>query len=233
MNPQYAWSPNNFDAEILGVNVAKITTVNDLGSIKKMLIELADNKIEYAHYRLKSNEIEIIQELERNGFIFVDGTIAFINENLGNDDRINSIRLVDPKEIENLKEIASTFHGTRFFNDSRIDKRTATEIYKRWIENSVKDETVQVFVYTDDEKISGFVTVQDDHIVLIAVKSEMQGRGIGKKLVKHALAVIKKNGFNSAYIETQMQNIPAIGAYISNGFKVLDTYVTLAWGKTP
>jgi ribosomal protein S18 acetylase RimI-like enzyme len=64
------------------------------------------------------------------------------------------------------------------------------------------------------------------------VGKEFQGNGIGKMLVKSALSYIKDSGGDNAKIETQIQNISAIRAYASCGFKAIETYLTFAWSKS-
>jgi hypothetical protein len=42
---------------------------------------------------------------------------------------------------------------------------------------------------------------------------------------------MKKWGAKKSEIETQMANIPAIRAYQSCGFKIVDSYLTFRWAK--
>lgn len=230
---QFSWHNDPFDTEILGFSTAKITEINSPNDVVGLVNALIEGYIEYATYRFSSKRLDIAHALEKNGFLLVDGAINFENSSLETYESKN-VREAIIEDIERLKQISGhAFDSTRFFNDPIISNNKAQEIYKRWVENSVSSDVAdRVLVFEQNGMIAGYVTIKGEHIPLIAVGKEFQGNGIGKMLVKSALSYIKDSGGDNAKIETQIQNISAIRAYASCGFKAIETYLTFAWSKS-
>lgn len=238
----FSWQYQKFDSEILERNVAKVTSLtspenyNDRKKlIKKLKQSFKKNSVEYATYRLKASDFLTIHALEDEGFRLVDGIINLEAKELASsNDNSKDIRHATVDDVSQLQKLASTaFSATRFYNDPLISIEQAGKIYSEWIKNSIaKKMADSVFVYEENRQLYGFTTVKKDgNIVLIAVSKTMQGKGIGKLLVKRCINQFIEWGLTSATIETQMQNIPALRAYQSCGFKVVDSLLTFRWSK--
>jgi len=233
-----SWQLSPFDTDIFGWNVAKINKIdpqNPQEDIKKILDEFSKKDIQYATYRLRASQFSVIHALERAGFILVDGLIA-LEHFFENKEEISevakNIREATIDDLDQLKKIAGTAYSlNRFYNDPFIPKKKADEIYIRWIINSVKKIVADnVFVWEEKGEILGFITLQKSgHIPLIAVSQYARGQGIAKKLIEVAISECKKYGIEKIAIETQITNIPALRAYISSGFKVVDSFLTYRW----
>lgn len=74
-----------------------------------------------------------------------------------------------------------------------------------------------------DEQLDGFVlfrTAADEaEILLIAVASGAQGRGLGKALLAHALRSAASAGARTMWLEAAVDNAPALGLYRNAGFE--------------
>ena len=239
---EYSWKPDAFDTDIFGFNMAKIHHVDvegDKVKIKKNLQSLEKDfnkhKIKYAIYRVPAANFNLIHALESTGYVIVDGLIN-LRQNIEEteskiDQNIREAKISDAKE---LKKLASTaFKHTRVYNDKILDEVKAGKMYEKWIENSLKGQASDVvLVWEDKTNIVGFITLQKNgHIPLLAVSESYRGKGIAKSLVNAALFYMKKWGAKKSEIETQMANIPAIRAYQSCGFKIVDSYLTFRWAK--
>lgn len=224
----FSWKKDPFDTKIILLNTAKINSIKSIDVIPLLIKDLKESGIEYASYRLPSTQMKMAQNLERLGFLLVDGSINFeaSPEEIVIGD-YDSIFEASESDGERLREISgSAFTSTRFFNDPAISKEKAQNIYKEWITNSLVGYADKVFVYKKEGKVLGYVTVKDRHIQLIAVETSQQGKGIGKKLIWAAIAHLKNRNLDKIFIETQVQNIKAIRAYTKCGFKVVDTFFT-------
>jgi len=66
------------------------------------------------------------------------------------------------------------------------------------------------------DKIIGFISLMDEYVAAIFVKTEMQGKGVGTYLLNHA-----KSFRNSLLLKVFSKNIKSIEFYKSKGFTVI------------
>ena len=83
--------------------------------------------------------------------------------------------------------------------------------------NRVKDEYLKkstTYVYTEDEKIKGFISVLDEgYIGAIFVALDSQRKGIGRKLINYC-----KDRYEKLTLNVYEKNIDATLFYVSSGF---------------
>jgi len=237
---KYSWQPQAFDTQVLGFKTAKIehidsTDPNIVGEIvKQLIVDLRQNNIEYASYRLPAENTAVIHALERQGFILVDAMLGLekiLDLDLHKHDEY-SIRSAKNNDLKQLGEmVRGLFLQTRFYQDPVIPTERADMIYQKWVENSIKGSQADyVLVWEEDGMIQGFITLKNTgHIPLVAVAKDAQGRGIARHLLSSAEEYFIKMNLSKAYIETQISNIPAIRAYLSSGFKPISSCLTFRW----
>ena len=66
-----------------------------------------------------------------------------------------------------------------------------------------------------------YVVLQEGDITNIAVAKEVQGQGIGTKLLKELLEVAKKHGTETINLEVRVSNESAISLYKKHGFEII------------
>ena len=66
-----------------------------------------------------------------------------------------------------------------------------------------------------------FVAVGECHVLNVCVDPEQQGRGIGRRLLNHALSAACDLGAEDAFLEVRLSNDPAIKLYESSGFEAV------------
>ncbi|HSW98156.1 MAG TPA: GNAT family N-acetyltransferase [Candidatus Saccharimonadales bacterium] len=233
----YSFEPQLFDTTLFGFAVAKITTIESLGDVDATISELVENlkkeHVRYATYRVHANDFKLIHSLEDHVFRLVDGLISLeLTQFEAPKTKSEYIHPASLEDLEKLKHIAQTsFELNRFYNDSVIQKEKADELYGKWIENSIKGEAADtVLIYTEEDTILGFLTLsRNGHIPLIAVSKDARGKGTAKKLIQESFAYFKKWNIEKLTIETQMGNIPALRAYGTCGFKIVDSHLTFRW----
>lgn len=223
----FSWKIDPFDSKILGLNAAKITSIETVSDIKPLVDDLRKSDVDYAVFRFQSSRVDLAQGLEKSEFILVDGSIELETVLQKSKSESESLDNASLEDLPRLAEICKrAFNGSRFFNDPEISKSKARSVYSSWIKNSINGYADQVLIYKINKLIAGFVTLKTNRIDLIAVDPEYQGLGIGKKLVKSALKFLENKGFVKISIETQIQNIPAIRIYEGCGFRTVETYLT-------
>lgn len=232
---KYSWDLLTFDTRLFGFKTAKINFV-EAGSVRELISDLVQEKIEYATYRLPANNFSLVRELEQAGFLLVDGLLSLEldlkNMQLLSVDR--NIREAKEQDIKDLREIAGRMLiANRFYNDPIIPKEKARQLYEDWAENSVhKKKADRVLVLEEDRKILGFITLEKlGRIALVAVDKNSQGKGIAKKIINAGLSIFKKWGVQKVYIETAIFNISALRAYQACGFKIASSYLTFRWSN--
>ena len=116
-------------------------------------------------------------------------------------------------------------HDSRFLKDPFFGPTAFQRLYKKWIDNAISAEDTKVLVCVEQHKIIGFVTytIKNDSVSigLIAVSTEAQGKGIGKKLID----VVETNLSEDTLliVPTQKTNIGACNFYPKLGFEILST----------
>lgn len=232
---KYSWKLDDFDSEVFGFRVAKIKTF-DSKNVKDLIEDLIKDKVEYATYRVQSNNFSTIHSLEKSGFILVDGLISLSIHisNIEKEETADRIREADKNDLEKLRNLTSGLYSTsRIFNDNLISKNKANEFYVRWIENSILGKAADsVLVWEEDGKIVGCITLQKKgQIPLLGVSKEYRGKGIARNLIMASFNKFKQWKVENVVIETQMGNIPALRVYSACGFKIIDSFLTLRWAR--
>jgi|GEM_PF-1230864 len=146
----------------------------------------------------------------------------------GNKDRLACrkcyrIQLATADDIPDLKKLVRPlFRESRFYSDPFFSKKDADNLYKSWIENSVKGEAADVVLYLPR---TGFVTCKktgrkSGSIVLVGVRKDARGKGVGTALVREAMNWFGKENIESVTVRTQLKNVKAMNFYIGLGFLV-------------
>lgn len=237
----FSWEHSPFDTKIFGFPVAKIKNIKP-GNVASLVTDLKKNKVLYATYRLPANSLSLIHELERAGFIVVDGLISLSIDlkEVTLSPIEKNIREAKREDIPELRRIArGAFLLNRFYNDSLIPKDKAPLVYEKWIENSVLGKKADKVLLFEEGEIAGFITLEkkdltagrQGRIPLVAVSKDFQGKGIAKKLINTAFNKYRRWGVKEIKISTAMFNIPAIRLYQSCGFKVANSHLTFRWAN--
>ena len=139
------------------------------------------------------------------------------------------IRQAHKEDIPDLEAIASGSHrDSRFFYDPCFPDDRCEAMYAIWIRKSVEGEAHKVFVPEINGKPSGYITCELDSernarccgmIGLLGVAESVRGKGVGSRLVQHALSDFKKQKIDSVKVITQGRNISAQRLYQKHGFR--------------
>lgn len=173
-----------------------------------------------------------------NEFRFVDVRVELslhLTESLLPEETPDSsgIRPATQSDLLSLQELAAEAHrDTRFFKDERFNPARAAALYREWI---ARDFTQHVVLTCDTDtqlpNACGYVSCTIDatsgegSIGLIAVASNLTGKGFGRKLVRGALRWFATQQVRTVRVVTQATNVAAMRLYEGNGFRTREARV--------
>lgn len=120
---------------------------------------------------------------------------------------------------------AESFSYSRFFNDPKLHREQAANIYKHWTGEAFNREDKYFTLYCKEKLPLAYVLFnlngEENYscIELIAVDKRQLGQGIGKALIRATQSYLAEQGILSLRVGTQADNRAAIAFYISCGFK--------------
>jgi ribosomal-protein-alanine N-acetyltransferase len=78
------------------------------------------------------------------------------------------------------------------------------------------------WVCTRDTRVIGYgvmsVAVGESHVLNVCVHPDVQGQGVGRKLMERLLSLARSHSADTAYLEVRPSNRPALALYRSLGF---------------
>ncbi|RKY99562.1 MAG: ribosomal-protein-alanine N-acetyltransferase [Candidatus Hydrothermota bacterium] len=107
-----------------------------------------------------------------------------------------------------------------------IERASFKQPWKReFMEAELSNPSSIPLVVLKEGKVAGYVILWDMgeslHLANIAVKPELRRKGIGRALLKKAIAIAKKRNKKLLSLEVRRSNIAARKLYESEGFRVL------------
>lgn len=141
-----------------------------------------------------------------------------------------NMRLYQPSDLEELKRMTiEGFEGIAI--DQNVERALGIVGPHDWrwrkarhVEEDIEASPDGVFVAEEEGKVLGYISTRLDHeagkgrIPNLAVDKAAQGRGIGRKLIEHALDYFRREGMAFAMIETMVNNPVGQHLYPSCGF---------------
>lgn len=116
---------------------------------------------------------------------------------------------------EDLTNVMTIWVKGNFKANSFIEKDYWLEIYNQVKENFLKK--FKTFVYTENNEILGFISINDKEIFAICVKEENKRNGIGTKLLNYCRDNLKEK--EEIYIKIFEKNINGILFFSKLQFK--------------
>ncbi len=146
--------------------------------------------------------------------------------------RISQIGKDDAAVIAHLHadSMRATYRG--ILPDDYLENQVAAERATHWTDALANDEYALVLLATADTGPVGFIAVRDDHdkeydatIMHLHVVPQMQGRGLGRRLIADATEILAARGAVSICLWVFEGNVAAIRFYERLG-GVTDAYGT-------
>lgn len=237
-NDRFSLGFLEWDTEFFGVNSAKLVLKNEIlnKDIENIENQISLNGYEFVTVVNVNNNAHNNKLIYRLGDVFLaDVNVQFekcinvmeleCDENLGvNEDEGKVVVSNNVSFNEDMLDISqSEFRYSRFLVDKNLIN--SDDVYLEWTRNSFGREDKFFACYEKENRVDGFVIfsfgdkVSTLRIELIAVRSEVQGNGIGSVLLRSIEEYASRNLVHSIRVGTQLDNIRAQNFYIKNGFK--------------
>ncbi len=177
-------------------------------------------QVEMLTVRIDVGDLSLVHGYEAAGFQLMD-TLMYYGRNLsdvapppasGN----TTIRFAESSDAEQIASLASVgFRGYvgHFHVDPRLEEKDADAAYIEWAEKSVEtlSANTPILVASNDDVVTGFLTLSGyeeevAHLVLSAVDTTQQGRGVYRALISHALHEAALAGCERVSTSTQINN---------------------------
>lgn len=149
-------------------------------------------------------------------------------EPAGADGQSGSVRLFRAEDLADLRAIARASHtDSRFYADPRFARAACDRLYEIWIEKSCAGEAGAVWVADESGRAAGYITCHKEdggrgRIGLLAVRSDLRGRGFGRELIARALSWFARHGCANVRVATQAGNRGALRSYGRAGFRPVE-----------
>lgn len=168
--------------------------------------------------RIDHKDLDAINAVVKDGFDFI-GTLhsyelkipelrSDIHIRRGGDEHLNGAVRVGLSELRH----------SRFYTDPKIPFEVAQNVYEERIRSAFQTSTVFVALH-DREGVIGFCSLLENEIEFIAVASNNQGQGVGRRLVERCVDECRGRGFPTLRIKTQGSNRRARNFYEKLGFR--------------
>lgn len=202
--------------------------------------------IRHLSARFDSRDLAVIQAMEAAGFQLVDAILRFA---LDAKDFTRPVDLPPGVEIRDAAEAdipaladlaAKGFIYDRFHNDPSLGPGVADRVHAEWLTNAVHGRTGDgVVMGLVDGKPAGFFILALDKaagthfdrtvgtLVLITVDREVRRRGVARALSLASVEWLRERGATRFEVGTQLANVPAANVYLTAGFRLVQTSVSL------
>lgn len=229
---------SELDRERFGVITGK-GFITQVDYVKDALNFCADNDVKFLIVRCYVSNIEVAQELEKNGFRIMD-TLMYYKHNLQNipenPNKNIIVRPMESKEAPEVRKIAQDcfdgYYG-HYHADPMLNMKDCNDVYTSWVENhcSALDNNNEVAAVTIDNKIVGFCimrmnTDKEGEAVLGGTHKEHQGKGCYNSMITWMLNWYKKRGCEQMVISTQINNTGVRKVWARLGFEPTYSYYT-------
>lgn len=219
-----------WDSKFFGITVARITQSNlNEEELSEILFELKSNNIALVYWStIRECEKNVIKRLggvlaDNKKTFFIDFVAMNLEEGRYGDIVEEYTPSMSIKELEMLAIQSGEY--SRFAVDPKIPREKFFDLYKIWINRSIKKEIAEeVLVVREKNKTVGMVTLGNKNgrgdIGLLSVEKNYRGKKYGEILVRAAQCWFVANGYKCGQVVTQGANVPACNLYEKCGYSV-------------
>lgn len=217
-------------------NAVGITPTN----LPEVLQFCEHNKIEFLIARCPVENLELVHQLETQGFLLMD-TLVYYSRSLENPELptfpqnppVNLAKIEEREAIKQIAQAAFKDYIGHFHADPRLDRTACDAVYPDWAERSLLEQNQDsaVLVASIEDHPVGFLTLRKNSQFetegpLFAVAPDAQSGGIGTALMIHALHWSKKKGAQRMIISTQINNLGSQKVWGRLGFQLAYAFYT-------
>jgi dTDP-4-amino-4,6-dideoxy-D-galactose acyltransferase len=216
-----------WDSEFFGVRIGSVLPHRlNPATIAAICAFRREERIDCLYLLADLGDAPTIRLAEDEGFRMVDLRVTLERRGAppispGTADGV-SIRPAEERDVPILRALARENHlDSRFYQDGHFPPERCDDLYAAWIENGVRGQADRVLVPEVDGRAAGYITCHREgppRIGLLGVGPAAQGRGLGGRLIREALAWFAGEGIERVTVVTQGRNVRAQRAYQREGF---------------
>ncbi len=215
-----------WDSNFLGFKVGSISQLNT--ETLEQELENAKSENYKLIYLFAATDCFVPEDfLQKYNGKLVDRKVLYVHElsDRAIDNYDQTKLYTSPELSDDLLQLAyESGKYSRFKLDNNFAPIVFTNMYKLWIENSVKGQIAdRIYVVEQDNKITAMVSLKEKsealHISLIATAFESQGKGYGKQLINRTKQTAIELGLKNIEVPTQYDNMQACRFYEACGFE--------------
>jgi dTDP-4-amino-4,6-dideoxy-D-galactose acyltransferase len=233
----------DWDSDFFDLKIASVKCLQNIELSQTEIEAIESSNSDLVYFFSNEFDHEFNASIESLGARLVDKKVTYLKTISKNLDELDysSIHLYEGIITDKLYQLSiDAGIYSRYFLDVKIPRFKAEQMYKIWIERSVKKEIADgAFCYSEPKiptDIGGFVTIKTHsdktNIGLFSVDSTVRRSGIGRKLMAFSEAYTLNNNLNQIDVVTQLDNKVACQFYESCGFKISKIeYVYHLWKK--
>jgi GNAT superfamily N-acetyltransferase len=145
-------------------------------------------------------------------------------------------RLATPSDAPAMAAVARKgFDAARFTADPFFPREWGNELYAAWAASLAAGDEHEVIVFSEGGRIRGFANVQRDVERrprvpgLFVVDRELQGSGVGPRLLRQVIARYRESGAHYPFIGTEKTNVDVNSMFFRLGYWLEDSSLVLHW----
>ncbi|MCX6266778.1 MAG: GNAT family N-acetyltransferase [Bacteroidetes bacterium] len=192
----------------------KIGRIDLFTSDESKLIDILEIKINENYdlfYLYTGSRLLSVDTQEKYNAKLVDRKVLYSKHIQSQSDETDIEEYSDTQISQNLIGLAYQSGTYSRFKDNKFMPGDFERLYKTWLENSIQGIIAdKVFVSWNHGDIYAFVTVKIHNetgvIGLISVSPELQGKGIGLKLIRKVECFLHEKGIKTLLVATQAEN---------------------------
>lgn len=227
------------DSERYGISIARAKDVTQ-DNFQSIMDFCHEQGVQMLIARTRTTHLPVAQTMESHGFRIMDTLVYYqfdfnradIPENRS-DISVRSATASDERAVGEVARDAFRGYYGHYHADPRLDTRDSNEAYVAWAMQSCtsREFADEVLVAEYDGAVVGFATLrmnnpQEGEGVLFGVASHMQGHGIYRSFMIHAMAWCKHRGAERIVVSTQITNIAVQKVWSRLGFHLSHAYYT-------
>ena len=226
------WDTEHFGSKMAKITFAVFDEKVEHDQRKDAIRRIAKRiKAEMLSARVNLADLKTIQALESMAAILTDVLLTYrfdfanrLPSGYLPKTNIGPVKAEEADEIARLGSVIFTID--RFHGDPNLSTSKSSELYSKWVLNSVKGLADAVLVARDGDEVAGFITCKIEQlgssyksgiIDLVGVRPSFAGLGIGRALVQSALKWFS-GMVPSVYVGTQAANTRAVRLYEGSRF---------------
>jgi GNAT superfamily N-acetyltransferase len=170
------------------------------------------------HFTVRVPPLQSKQALHNFGFYYCDTLIEpFCTVATFTPVFQDGIRVIEGLDVEPAQKMCQgVFSYDRYHRDFHIPRDAADRRYAYWIQDIAASGTL--YGLWIDNKLAGFFACQNNKILLHAITTEYQGKGLAKYFWSEACQTMFNEGYEELESSISATNMPVVNLYRSLGF---------------